>query len=92
LVELACPRHTQDRARVSPAGGNSAPVYSAGNFGVENIRVTRSSMIRLLLIALVLVITGCATNDDNDVIDQAIAARIYRGTTSDTVPYMNIPK
>jgi uncharacterized protein YceK len=51
-------------------------------------------MIRLLLIALalMLVLTGCATNDDNDVIDQAIAARIYRGSTSDTVPYMNIPK
>jgi starvation-inducible outer membrane lipoprotein len=49
-------------------------------------------MIRLLLIALALMLTGCATNDDNDVIDQAIAARIYRGSTSDTVPYMNIPK
>jgi hypothetical protein len=45
-----------------------------------------------ILITLALVLTGCSTTDDSDVIDQAIAGRIYRGTSSDSVPYMNIPK
>jgi hypothetical protein len=47
----------------------------------------------LLIPVLVLVgcMTGCAVNDSSDVIDQAIAARIYRGS-SDPSPYMSFPK
>jgi hypothetical protein len=82
---MACTGHRGGDC-IPSIGRDVAALHPAGNPRLESIRVpspsmNRSTIIHGLVIILCWIICyllpGCTVNDNNDVIDQAIAARIY---------------
>ena len=69
------PGRPKRRDSVSPSGRDGLALRSASHPWLGNLWVAGQAM-RLALIILTLSLGACST-PDNDVIDQAIAARIY---------------